>query len=265
MDDPEKYRTHLGHMLDVIIDRPLGSKHPTYKFAYQTNYGYVENTLAGDGHEIDAYVLGVNIPVTHFTGVCVAVILRSDDDEHKLVVASQALSANEIDEQTQFVEHYYDTQIETMPPTSQQMLYALRPALLEDLGPMMAIGHEGLRPHVEQVRGWDQAAEEQGFRDHFEPDKIQIIQSCGEDIGYIKAIDQSDHVYVDGMYISNTRRSSGIGGRVLADLIDRNRKVGKPIRLKVFTVNPAKRLYDRLGFRVVEETVDSFIMECAIQ
>lgn len=49
---------YLGTIVDVEIDRPMGSKHPEYNYIYPINYGYIPNTKAKDGEEIDAYVLG---------------------------------------------------------------------------------------------------------------------------------------------------------------------------------------------------------------
>ena len=115
MDDIAKYRVFLGQTIHVIIDRPMGSKHPRFGFTYEQNYGYVEGTMAGDGHEIDAYVLGINEPVTSYTGVCRAIVVRRDDNEHKLIVAPNRLSEADIRQQTEFVEHYYDTEIEMAP------------------------------------------------------------------------------------------------------------------------------------------------------
>ena len=92
------------------IDRPLGSKHPNHDFVYPVNYGFVPDTQAGDGEPIDAYVLGPREPVAHFEGICIGVILRFDDDEHKLVVAADVLPVERIQEETDFVEQYYETE-----------------------------------------------------------------------------------------------------------------------------------------------------------
>lgn len=62
---------YLEKEAEVIIDRPLGSKHPKHDFVYQVNYGYIPNTKAPDGEELDAYVLGVEKPVEFFKGKCV--------------------------------------------------------------------------------------------------------------------------------------------------------------------------------------------------
>ncbi len=114
MDDPDVYRAFLGQTVQVTIDRPLGSRHPRHDFIYTTNYGYIENTRAGDGHEIDAYVLGVAEPIETWSGVCVAVIFRRDDNENKLVVADRPMPESEVRRQTDFVEQHYDISIETV-------------------------------------------------------------------------------------------------------------------------------------------------------
>jgi inorganic pyrophosphatase len=37
--------TYLGRIVDVLIDRKLGSKHPKYNFIYTLNYGYIPGIL----------------------------------------------------------------------------------------------------------------------------------------------------------------------------------------------------------------------------
>jgi len=104
----------IGRLLTVLIDRPIGSVHPRYlNVIYQCNYGYVPNTLAADGHEIDAYVLGLDTPMDHFEGICIAIIHREDDNEDKLVVVQNnvELSDEEIRSQTNFQEKFFNSSI----------------------------------------------------------------------------------------------------------------------------------------------------------
>ena len=61
-------KEYLNKIIEIKIDRPLGSTHPKHKFYYPVNYGYVENTISGDGEELDAYLLGVFDPVDTFKG-----------------------------------------------------------------------------------------------------------------------------------------------------------------------------------------------------
>ena len=50
---------YVEKIVSVVMDRPLGCKYPKYGFIYPVNYGYVPNTVFGDGEELDAYVLGI--------------------------------------------------------------------------------------------------------------------------------------------------------------------------------------------------------------
>ncbi|MBI3041105.1 MAG: inorganic diphosphatase, partial [Chloroflexi bacterium] len=79
-------RAFIGQTVEVTIDRPLGSAHPERGFTYPVNYGFIPNSLAPDGEELDAYILGIFEPLENFTGQCIAVIHRLDDNDDKLVV-----------------------------------------------------------------------------------------------------------------------------------------------------------------------------------
>jgi len=100
---------YLGQKVDVTIDRPLGSKHPKHGFIYEVNYGYVPETLAPDGEEIDAYVLGLENPVEKISGICIAVIHRTDDDDDKLIVTpnGENFSDKEIEKLVGFQEKWF--------------------------------------------------------------------------------------------------------------------------------------------------------------
>ena len=104
----------IGKKVKVIIDRPLGTYHPKHKdIFYSVNYGYIEGVIAPDGEEQDVYVLGVNEPVSEFTGVIIAIIKRLDDVEEKWVVAPENMTftKEEIMKQVEFQEKYFKTEI----------------------------------------------------------------------------------------------------------------------------------------------------------
>lgn len=107
-------RLFLGKEVKVIIDRPFGSKHPKYDFVYEANYGYVPETVAPDGEGLDAYVLGVIEPVESYSGICIAIIHRLDDDDDKLVVVPKTcdrMSDEEIRKATDFQERFFISEI----------------------------------------------------------------------------------------------------------------------------------------------------------
>jgi len=101
----------LRKIIKIKIDRPIGSKHPKHGFVYEVNYGFIPGTKAPDGEEIDAYLLGVDEPVKEFTGKCIAVIHRKDDDDDKLVIVPEnfrEISDEEISKSVNFQEKWFD-------------------------------------------------------------------------------------------------------------------------------------------------------------
>jgi inorganic pyrophosphatase len=99
----------LGKIVQVTIDRPLGSIHHKFEFKYELNYGFVPNMKSGDGEEIDVYVIGVNEPLKTFTRKCIAVIHRTNDDDDKLIVVPDGveLTDEEIVLATHFQEQFF--------------------------------------------------------------------------------------------------------------------------------------------------------------
>ena len=106
--DNKKY---LNKILNVKIDRPMGSKHPKHDFIYPINYGFIPNTISGDNEEIDAYVLGIYEPLDTFVGKCIAIIHRTNDNDDKLIIApeNKSFSDSEIQALTDFQERYFDS------------------------------------------------------------------------------------------------------------------------------------------------------------
>ncbi|MCG2699810.1 inorganic diphosphatase [Candidatus Parcubacteria bacterium] len=101
-------------MATIKIDRPINSKHPKHGFVYEVNYGFVPDTKAPDGEEIDAYLLGVNEPVKEFTGKCIAIIHRIDDNDDKLVIVSEdakEISDRDILKAVNFQEKWFRSEV----------------------------------------------------------------------------------------------------------------------------------------------------------
>jgi len=104
---------YIGKYLSVIIDRPLGSYHPIYNYKYPINYVYILNTRAGDNEELDAYILCINKPLVNFTGKCIVLIERMNDNENKLAIVPDTvyLTDEEIYKFVEFQEKYFITRI----------------------------------------------------------------------------------------------------------------------------------------------------------
>ena len=106
-------KKYLNQSLTIHIDRPLGSRHPEHGFIYPLNYGYLPGVPSGDGEDLDAYLLGVFEPVSEYTGVCIAILHRLDDDDDKLIIAPPGITYT--DEQvtalTEFQERFFTSEI----------------------------------------------------------------------------------------------------------------------------------------------------------
>lgn len=104
---------YIGNEVEVKIDRALGSMHPKHGFEYAVNYGYVPNTISGDGEELDCYVLGIDEPIQEFKGKCIAVIHRINDNDDKLIIApnGEDFTDEQIRKLTNFQEQYFQSEI----------------------------------------------------------------------------------------------------------------------------------------------------------
>mgnify|MGYP001097566334 FL=1 len=108
-----KIKDYLGKKITIKIDRPLGTRHPKHGFMYMINYGFIPNTVSGDGEELDAYLLGVFDPVKEYHGSVIAIIHRTNDNDDKLVVVPDGV--NYTDDQimalTEFQERFFKSVI----------------------------------------------------------------------------------------------------------------------------------------------------------
>jgi inorganic pyrophosphatase len=105
----ELAKQFLGKEVEVTMDRPLGSNHPKHGFVYEVNYGYLKGVKAPDGEDLDAYYLGVDQPLEKATGMVIAIIHRTEDDDDKLVVVPKdiQMSDEEIETAVKFQEQWF--------------------------------------------------------------------------------------------------------------------------------------------------------------
>ena len=129
--------------------------------------------------------------------------------------------------------------------------FTLRSATEADRDRLYAIHREGMRPYVEQVWGWDEAFQQDRFRQGFDPGITQVVLSDGREIGFLKLTESDGVISLAQIFVVPDHRRKGVGTTLLRDILARD----LPVRLRVLKVNAdARRLYERLGFRVVDET-----------
>ena len=109
-------RPYLGQTVTIDIDRPIGYIHHKGEktLVYPINYGYIPGVLGGDEEELDVFLVGVDAPVSEFTGRIIGIAYRADDVEDKLVMAPAGMdfSVEEMTKAVYFQEKYYDSHVE---------------------------------------------------------------------------------------------------------------------------------------------------------
>lgn len=111
-------QSYLGKTVTIGIDRPIGYVHHKGEktLVYPINYGYIPGVLGGDEEELDVFLVGVDEPVSEFTGRIIGIAYRADDVEDKLVMAPEGMdfTAAQIATAVYFQEKYYHTTVRAL-------------------------------------------------------------------------------------------------------------------------------------------------------
>jgi ribosomal protein S18 acetylase RimI-like enzyme len=137
----------------------------------------------------------------------------------------------------------------------------LRPATLEDVDVLYRIHQDALGAYVEQTWGaWDEAWQAQNFRANFDTALRQVIECDGRAIGFLDVVEQEASTVLASIMIAPAFQRRGIGTHLIQDVLERAAARGVPVTLRVLRVNPARGLYERLGFAVVDASDTHYLM-----
>jgi ribosomal protein S18 acetylase RimI-like enzyme len=91
--------------------------------------------------------------------------------------------------------------------------------------------------------------------------RTEVIELNGLPIG-VQLVDRpGTHIQLVQLYIAKEFQRRGFGTQLLRRLLVEAGESKLSIRLRVLAVNPARALYERLGFVVVERTPERLFME----
>jgi ribosomal protein S18 acetylase RimI-like enzyme len=90
---------------------------------------------------------------------------------------------------------------------------------------------------------------------------FQIIERDGVATGRLLVLRSDEAVHVIDISLLPEHRGAGIGTKLLRELQDEARAAGKKLSIHVEQFNPARLLYERLGFKQIEEKGVYFLME----
>jgi ribosomal protein S18 acetylase RimI-like enzyme len=108
---------------------------------------------------------------------------------------------------------------------------------------------------------WDADAVRAGLLEGIKGGGFRGVYIGDERVGAFAIEHHGSHIQIEQMYILAQFQNQGIGSAIVRGTIEQGQSRGKPIRLRVLACNPAKNLYKRLGFNVVESTKQRVFME----
>jgi ribosomal protein S18 acetylase RimI-like enzyme len=106
----------------------------------------------------------------------------------------------------------------------------------------------------------DRDAQTASFRRQWEVTQVRIITLDGADIGWLQATTRDGSFYLGQLFVDAALQRRGLGTEVMNRLIGEATRAHQAITLGVVKTNPAKRLYERLGFHTTHENDRKFYM-----
>lgn len=138
----------------------------------------------------------------------------------------------------------------------------LRPVSEDDL-PFLEALYASTRAEEVAATGWpvemqrqflhqQHAAQHAHYQAHFGHAAWRILEQAGQPIGRLYWDEKADDLHIIDIALVPSMRGTGLGGALLRDLASHAARSGKGLTVFVEQQNPARRLYQRLGFKPVE-------------
>jgi GNAT superfamily N-acetyltransferase len=144
-------------------------------------------------------------------------------------------------------------------PSRQTVRITLRPAYAHDFDYCASLYFSGMKAIIQELN-LDMAAQADGFRQQWELTQVRIIKLDGVDVGWLQSNTIGDTVFLAQLFVDGPFQRQGIGTQVMNYLIGEATRVRQAVTLAVVKINPALRLYERLGFRITHEDDRKFSM-----
>jgi ribosomal protein S18 acetylase RimI-like enzyme len=96
-------------------------------------------------------------------------------------------------------------------------------------------------------------AQDHYYRTHYQNATFEIIEVDGSPAGRLYIDVGAADVRIIDIALLPEHRGHGLGGALMRDVLSRARDAGRSVSIHVENDNPARRLYERLGFREVEQ------------
>jgi GNAT superfamily N-acetyltransferase len=138
---------------------------------------------------------------------------------------------------------------------------SVRSAILTDEQFVYDVKKEALGPYIAAVWGWDEETQRRFHTEEYQRENSYIVLEMDRPIGWFAFHEEEDVIIVDHLYLLPQSQGKGIGKHLLATIIEAADTKKYRVQLGVLKVNPARRLYERCGFTIVDENDHFYHME----
>ena len=107
-------------------------------------------------------------------------------------------------------------------------------------------------------------AQQDHYREAFPNASREIILSHGRPVGHRYVARLEKEIRIVDITVAPAERNCGIGTFSLGELLKEAKRIGKVVRIFVENYNPSLRLFERLGFRQVEEHGVHLLLEWSV-
>jgi ribosomal protein S18 acetylase RimI-like enzyme len=104
-------------------------------------------------------------------------------------------------------------------------------------------------------------AQHKHYQEHYGDASYAIILLGETQIGRLYIHRGRSEIRILDIVLLSEYRGRGIGRRIMRDVLDEAQASGKAVRIHVEQNNPAMRLYERLGFKKLEDVGVYYLME----
>lgn len=140
------------------------------------------------------------------------------------------------------------------------MLIEMRPAANSDFDYCRCLYFGEMKWIINELR-LDLAAQESRFQQQWNPMQVHIITIDDADVGWVQIIRQEEELFIAQIIVARRFQRRGVGTEIMKRLIADAAQMGLPLLLSVVKINPAGRLYHRLGFQITHEDERKYYMK----
>jgi ribosomal protein S18 acetylase RimI-like enzyme len=134
-----------------------------------------------------------------------------------------------------------------------------RPATHEDIPFLMRLRHQTMDAHV-VASGGSPGEDQHRERLMYRFDCAEVLMDGEDAVGLLKVARGASEWKIIQIQIAPQLQGKGVGAALLREIIDEASGAGAETTLSVLKANPARRLYERLGFVIEGEDEFEYFM-----